>query len=78
MDRSPCFWHSGRVMKRRHLAMAGTLLMALGAVQAGGALYFCWKGGMDGILSPVAAVAAVWPVATLLVFLGGRLRKVSA
>ncbi len=51
--------------------------MGIGAVQAGGALYFCWKGGLDGILSPVAAVAAVWPVATLLMFLGGRLRKVS-
>lgn len=57
--------------------MAGTLLIGIGAVQAGGALYFCWKGGVDGILSPVAAVAAVWPVATLLVFLGGRLRRVS-
>ena len=75
MDRDSLIWHSVRVMKRRHLAMAGTLLMGIGAVQAGGALYFCWRGGVDGILSPVAAVAAVWPVAALLVFLGGRLRK---
>jgi hypothetical protein len=64
-------------MKRKHLAMAGTLLIGIGAVQVAGALYFCWKGGLDGVLSPVAAVAAVWPVAGLLVFLGGRLRKVS-
>ncbi len=49
--------------------------MAIGAVQFGGALYFCLGGGIDGILSPVAAVAAVWPIATLLLFLGGRLRK---
>ena len=51
--------------------------MAIGTVQVAGASYFCWKGGLDGILSPVAAVAAVWPVAALLVFLGGRLRKVA-
>ena len=50
--------------------------MAIGAVQFGGALLFCLGGGMDGLLSPVAAVAAVWPIAALLLFLGGRLRKV--
>ena len=64
-------------MKRQRLAAAGNVLMAIGTVQVAGALYFCWKGGLDGILSPVAAVAAVWPVAALLVFLGGRLRKVA-
>ena len=57
--------------------MAGTILITIGAVQLSGALYFCWTGGIDGILSPVAAVTAVWPVAALLVFLGGRLRRIA-
>lgn len=49
--------------------------MAAGFVQAGGAVYFCWTGGMEGMLSPVAAVAAVWPVAALLLYLGVRMRR---
>lgn len=65
-------------MKRRRLAVAGNVLVAIGAVQVAGALYFCWLGGLDGILSPVAAIAAMWPVAALLFFVGGRLRKVEA
>ena len=51
-------------------------MMAIGAVQLGGALYFCFIGGMEGILSPVAAVTLVWPLAALLLFLGWRLRRV--
>lgn len=65
-------------MKRQRLALAGNILMGIGSVQVAGALYFCLKGGMDGILSPVAAVALVWPVAAVLVFLGGRLRRLEA
>ncbi len=61
--------------RNRGLAWAGTALIGMGAVQAGGALYLCVGGGVDGILSPVAAVAAAWPVAALLCFLGGRLRQ---
>ncbi|MBL8235860.1 MAG: hypothetical protein JNM66_00470 [Bryobacterales bacterium] len=68
------FWAG---MKTQRLAMAGTALMGIGAVQLLGALYFCWAGGMDGVLSPVAAVAVVWPVAALLWFLGRRLRRVA-
>jgi hypothetical protein len=59
----------------RGLAMAGTVLMGIGAVQLGGALIYCFRGGVEGILSPVAAIAAVWPVAALLLFLGGRMRR---
>ena len=58
------------------IQLAGTALMAIGAVQVSGTVYFCWTGGMEGILSPVAAVAFAWPVAALLMFLGGRLRQV--
>jgi len=59
----------------RKLAMAGTILMGIGGVQFAGAAYFCWVGGMEGVLSPVAAVAAIWPVASLMLFLGGKLRR---
>ena len=62
-------------MKRQRLIMAETALRAIGDVQLGGALYFCWIGGMEGILSPLAAVALVWPVVALLLFLGWRLRR---
>ena len=58
------------------IQLAGTALMAIGAVQVSGALYFCWIGGMEGILSPVAAAALVWPLAALLMYLGGRLRRI--
>jgi hypothetical protein len=64
-------------MKTQRLAMAGSALIGIGAVQLAGALYFCWAGGMDGVLSPVAAVTLVWPLAALLMFLGGRLRRVA-
>jgi hypothetical protein len=60
----------------RGLRFAGTALMAIGAVQVSGALYFCWIGGMEGILSPVTAVLMGWPVAALFLFLGERLRRV--
>jgi len=60
-------------MKTKRLAMAGNLLIGIGLVQAGGAVYFCVRGGMEGMLSPVAAVAAIWPVAALLLFLGVRM-----
>jgi len=60
----------------RGLRLAGTVLMAIGAVQAGGALYFCWIGGMEGVLSPVAAIAAIWPVVALLLFLGRGLSRI--
>jgi hypothetical protein len=61
--------------QRRGLAWAGAVLMGIGAVQAGGALIFCFRGGIDGILSPVAALAAIWPVAAILLFVGERLRR---
>jgi hypothetical protein len=61
--------------RMRGLSLAGTVLMGIGAVQLGGALYFCFRGGIDGILSPVAALAAIWPVAAILLFVGGRLRR---
>lgn len=63
---------------RRHrsgIAWAGTALMGLGLVQLGGIVYFCAQGGMEDVVSPVTAAAMGWPVAALLVYLGGRMRK---
>ena len=39
-------------MKRQRLIMAETALRAIGDVQLGGALYFCWIGGREGISVP--------------------------
>jgi hypothetical protein len=75
MDYSSRFLAFCPGMKRQRLAMAGTVLMGIGGVQVAGAVYFCFKGGVEGIVSPVAAVAAIWPVAALLVYLGGRMRS---
>lgn len=74
MDKMSCCLAFCSLMKGMQLA--GTMLMVMGAVQVSGALYFCWIGGMEGILSPVTAVTFAWPVAALLMFLGERLRQV--
>ena len=50
-------------------------MMGLGLVQLGGIVYFCAQGGMEDVVSPVTAAAMGWPVAALLVYLGGRMRK---
>lgn len=72
----PLFWRGmAKDQRSRGLVRAGNVLIAIGAVQVLGATYFCWSGGMEGRLSPVAAVAAIWPVAALLLFLGSRMRR---
>lgn len=62
---------------RRHtraLVWAGAVLMLLGLLQAAGAVYVCWQGGVEGVLSPPAVLVAATPMAALFLFLGFRLR----
>lgn len=62
--------------RSRGLVWAGNALIGLGLVHAGGAAYFCWTGGLEGILSPAAAVAAGWPIAAVFLYLGSRMRRI--
>ena len=61
--------------RSKGIAIAGTALIGLGLVQLGGIVYFCARGGMEDVVSPVTAAAMGWRLAALLVYLGGRMRR---
>lgn len=61
-------------MEKRALVWAGHLLMGIAGWQLAGLAWFCWAGGIEGMVSPVAAFAVVWPIAALLGYIGWRMR----
>jgi len=61
-------------MEKRALVWAGYLLMGIAGSQLAGLAWFCWTGGIEGMVSPVAAVAVVWPIGALLGYIGWRMR----